>query len=58
MHPWHGRPAVLLGKDTSGDNEALPVRTLADHAIAIGTMGLGILAILSVAAVVVTFWRA
>jgi hypothetical protein len=49
---------VLLGKDMSGDNEALPARTLADHAVAIGTMRLGVLAILNVAAVVVTFWRA
>ena len=58
MQPWRGSPAFLLGKDMPGDGEAQPIRTLADRAVAIGTMGLGVLAILSVAAVVVTFWRA
>jgi hypothetical protein len=58
MQPWRNRPALLLGENVSGDDEARPVRTLADQAFAIGTIGLGILAILSVAAVIVTFWRA
>ena len=58
MQLWRTRPAILLGDDVSGDDEVLPVRTLADQAFAIGTIGLGLLAILSVAAVIVTFWRA
>jgi hypothetical protein len=58
MQPWRGRHAFLFREDLFGDDEALPVRTFADRAVAIGTTGLGILAVLSVAAVVVTFWRA
>ena len=58
MQPGRGRPVLLRREDIAGGNEAPPVRTFADRALAIGAIGLGILAVLGIAAVVVTFWRA
>ncbi len=48
--------AVFLAENSAGEEETRPARSGADQVFTFATIGLGVLAILSVAAVVLSFW--